>query len=210
MRNKFLCIAVVCFLAPLSLAEQPAKPAAPIAYALPEEVYKVYREACLKRDWRTVWNCFTMERQKYELFECYFASETKPDTPQLRATLKKHGLELEQVNAEAVRVYENAHRVKYTPNTKIETELLYEVIFNLVADKPGFYEEMCNHIIELGPMKIAELKNVTLQANTATGQSTTTLTGLATRPGQPERKFKQIVPTEIRFAKINGGWLIGP
>src|SRR5689334_10841127 len=115
MQNKLLLIAVIVCFAPLNIAAEPVKPAAPIVHASPEAVYKVYRDACQKRDWRTVFGCYTAERQKYELFECYFASQTKRETPQLLATLKKHGLEEAQANAEAVRVYEQKHRVKYTP-----------------------------------------------------------------------------------------------
>src|SRR6476620_245585 len=100
MRNTLFGIAVVVFLAAQSKAAEPAKPAAPVLHASPDAVYKIYREACQKCDWRTVWSCLTVERQKYELFECYFASQTKRETPQLTATLKKHGLEQAQTNAE--------------------------------------------------------------------------------------------------------------
>jgi len=206
MQNKLLRVAVLFFLAQLSRGAEPVKPAAPIAYASPEAVYKAYREACFKRDWRTVWTCFTTERQKEEIFECYFTSQFKPE--KYLETLKKHRLESEKVEAVMIKAYEQKHRVKSAYDSPADLELSYEVLFNLVADKPGFYKDMCNLIVEPGPMKLDELKKVTLQENTAQGDTMTIMPGPVLANGQPANKVEQRIPKVVNFAKINGGWLI--
>lgn len=213
MHNQSLTIAILGFCLSSELARQAIAAdaiAVPVVakYSSPEEVFKAHRDACAKRDWRTVFECNTVKSQKLLIFEvCYHCMAA----PEMSFLLKKFDADEERVTAEYSRRYEKKYGAAPPAGSpRLDVGLYAEVLWSQVKDPAALYVEWSKHIEAHDRYRpTSRLEDLKVKGDSAT--ATAKVTVYVTREdelGNTTRE-EESVDELIPFRRTTtGGWLI--
>ncbi|MHC4403089.1 MAG: hypothetical protein ACYTG0_25795 [Planctomycetota bacterium] len=177
---------------------EPALPS-PKGYSSPRAAFDAYKKALKEKDWRTLFSCRTPQYQDLCVKELIFASRTRVD-PLLTATLKKYGVDFDQVNEDYA---------KGLPNRPIDARALWRLTFDRVTNKARLFEEAQAIIYkERDPQPLGGLQDLRVQGNTAAGRANSTMVSWEYAPGREPKKRESTYPKEFYFLRLSGRWYL--
>lgn len=107
----WICTAIFAEALPKCSADETLAVNRPKTFSSPREVFDVFRQAQEKRDWRTVFYCWTPRARKVCVFEALFACQMNPDDHNVLAVLKEYGVKDDAIEAEYFKLYKAKHGV---------------------------------------------------------------------------------------------------
>ena len=166
-------------------------------YSSPEATFQTYRDAVAKKDWKSAMTALTPESNDKVVGGLMAAAALSSTRNQdAAAVLQKHGLNGKEMVAQtAMAALTNPGRGREAVEENVRQYM------NAVADKPAFVADVIAWLEannkeaenKFTQAATAELSNVQVTGDTATGQLSVPIGGGG---------------TSIRFRKIDGRWLI--
>jgi hypothetical protein len=228
MNSTAKVVLILLLILTASCARQGAsKPSAAQArgiYATPVEVFDACREAEWKGEWRKCLDCYTPDAQKNMMFELIFScgvggSEIGGPLLVKKFVDAKWATDYHQKFEEKFGMDPATFREKMRTDPTVaameaaQHQLLCDVVAAHVKDKAGFFEAVRN-MYDRGHDygHLGELKQVTVEGDTASGQAVTIYQSLLIEVSNEGKRIQKVVRSRydktFRFRKVNGGWLI--
>jgi hypothetical protein len=186
-------------------------------YATPAAVFDACREAALKRDWRTYFDCLTPETQKNMMFElifrCGLGGSEKAPLIVKKFVDDEWASDYQEKFQEKFGMDHATFREKLRSDPSVaalessEHQLLCDVVAAHVRDKAGFFEA-ANNLFNRGDYDpLGELKQLTVEGETASGQAEAIFQSWLI-DGGGKKVVRSRYDKTVHFRKVNGGWLI--
>ena len=203
----------------------PADDGPPKRHPSPKAVFDAWREARVRRDWRTCFSLLTSEVQDYVVFESYFSCSIK-DSKESNAVLKRYGADWETLTNDLRRESKTKHGVEPTDDKvlwdALEKEykashgipphsthhLLTDILRGHLKDKAGFCEAAAKVLPNNPASPIGDLERVTVQGDTATGHAAVSVAQQTMPPGEAFGKIEDKLDKKFQFREVDGGWLL--
>jgi hypothetical protein len=195
LRTLSVVVGLVPALCTICAAEE-SRQVIPVKYSSPEAVFDAYREALGKRDWRTIYLCYTPDAQKSAIFETYFASQVHRRTKAIEGVLKKF-------------LVDKSLDAPEPPNSSDHAKLV-DYMYKSVSDPTGFFIEV-NTVLREADQPLdppGELHDVSVDGEVARGHANLTVRSIEFESGRPSKSFADKHDSTFRFCKRDGGWLI--
>lgn len=187
-----------------------------VGYESIENLFAAYRTARNKGDWRTLFALGT-DANRNEIITAIALSPRVASDPQLKAILKKHGLDWNEFNRQLGGVL-SADKLDKLNDAEIGnvTKKASNIVRSADFDKTGLYAAAQEHFSKSGDFwdfTVHELRKVKHNGSVATGRAVTThFTKVRTTgPGvAPHERTTKISGSEaLHFRRIEGRWYLG-
>jgi hypothetical protein len=181
-------------------------------------VFDACREAEWKRDWRTYFDCLTPDSQKNMMFElvfrCGLGGSEKAPLIVKKFVDEKWPSDFQKRFKEKFGMDHATFREKLRKDPTVaametsEHQLLCDVVAAHVRDKAGFFEAVSNLFGGDNYEPLGELKQVTVEGDTASGQAEAMFQSWESSGDGVQKVVRSRYEKTFHFRKVNGGWLI--